>query len=271
MAWKYEKFKHDAAIYAICPNCGFAYDCSSFNLEKGSQITKVYNFCPECGMYHYDDSTEVGVTWCERTIEEFYEERMVEMPIKNEGENVYIGYKIPENIKELITDEFLKEFRNRLFRICGYSLEDFAETGISMCTSTSGWYVAFWKACKLTNNSQLLNYYNTLDWYDSDLFDDELAHMLIEKKLILGDLSEIIEEKLGIKEEDLRVCNDCRKYFSKDMVVKINEDEEEDGIWFSKYRCLHCQDVKDTKDKNKNATDYYRNILSEIEKEEENE
>ena len=40
----------------------------------------------------------------------------------------YIEYKIPENIKQLITYDFLKEFRNQLFRIHHYwSIDTFAE------------------------------------------------------------------------------------------------------------------------------------------------
>ena len=186
------------------------------------------------------------------------------MPIVKDGDGVCIEYTIPKDIKNLITDDFLKEFRNQLFRINEYySLETFAEEGIPMNTSTSGWFTAFGKACLLTHKEALLDYWRTLPWYDSDLFDDELANMLIERGFILSDLSKIIEEQLGIKSEDLRVCNDCGKLYSKDMVVKII-DENEDDLLISNYRCLHCQDVKETKDGNGRATDYYRNILKEL-------
>lgn len=40
----------------------------------------------------------------------------------------YMEYKIPEQIIGLITDDFLKEFRNQLFRIHEhYSLDTFAD------------------------------------------------------------------------------------------------------------------------------------------------
>jgi len=185
------------------------------------------------------------------------------MPIVKDGDGVCIEYTIPQDIKNLITDDFLKEFRNQLFRIHKYySLGIFAEDGIPMNTSTSGWFAAFGKACLLTHKEVLLDYWRTLPWYDSDIFDGELAEMLIERGFILGDLSKVIEEQLGIKEDDLRVCCDCGRLYSKDMVVKRLDNEVDACI--SDYRCLHCQDVKETKDGNENATDYYRGILKEL-------
>lgn len=188
------------------------------------------------------------------------------MPIVINGDGV--KYTIPRDIKNLITDDFLKEFRNQLFRIHEYySLETFAEDGIPMNTSTSGWFAAFGNACLLTNKEVLLDYWRTLPWYDSDIFDGELADMLIERGFILGDLSSVIEQQLGIKHDDLRVCYDCGKLYAKDMVIEItDEDEDEDELFgrYSRYRCFHCQDVKETKDGNRNATDYYRSILKEL-------
>lgn len=176
------------------------------------------------------------------------------MPIVKDGDGVCVEYTIPKDIKNLITDDFLKELRNQLFRINSYSLENFAEEGIPMNTSTGGWYAAFGKACLLTHKEVLLDYWRTLSWYDSDVFDDELAEMLIERGFILGDLSKVIEEQLNIKQEDLRVCNDCGKLYSKDMVVEITDEND---IFMSNYRCLCCQDKK-------NGNEYYVNVLKEL-------
>ncbi|MBD5487312.1 MAG: hypothetical protein HDR13_00735 [Lachnospiraceae bacterium] len=185
------------------------------------------------------------------------------MPLVGEGNDIHIEYTMPEYIKNLITDDFLKEFRNQLFRIHEhYSLDLFAEEGIPINTSTAGWFAAFGKACLLTHKEPVLDYWRTFPWYDSDIFDGELAEMLIERHFILGDLSKVIEEQLGIKESDLRVCNECGKLYSKDMVVEITDTDEEELI--SKYRCLYCQDVKDLKDGDPHATDYYRSILKEL-------
>lgn len=186
------------------------------------------------------------------------------MPVVND----YIEYTMPEDIKNLITDDFLKEFRNQLFRIHEYySIDTFAEDGIPMNTSTGGWYAAFGKSCLLTHKEVLLDYWRTLPWYDSDIFDSQLADMLIERGFILGSLSKVIEQQLGIKEDDLRVCNDCGQMYSKDMVIKIPDTETDsimsDYSFMSDYRCFHCQDIKD---KNK----YYENIRKELDEYETN-
>ena len=176
------------------------------------------------------------------------------------------NYTMPEDIKNLITDDFLKEFRNQLFRIHEYySLDVFAEEGIPINTSTAGWYAAFGKACLLTHKEGLFNYWRTLPWFDSDIFDGELAGILIERGFILGYLSDVIYKQLGIKEDDLRICNDCGKVYSKDMVIEIDSTEEDKDDLISKYRCLYCQDKRNTKDTdNWNTTDYYRKILEEL-------
>lgn len=184
------------------------------------------------------------------------------MPIVIDGDSVGIAYAIPNNIKNLITDDFLKEFRNQLFRIHEhYSLDTFADFGIPTNTSTGGWYAAFGKACLLTHKEELLDYWRTLPWYDSDIFDGELANMLVARGFILDDLTKVIEEQLGIKSDDVVMCNECGKLYSKDMVIEV-EDEEE--LYYTQYICLFCNDVKNTSDGNKHTTDYYRKILEEL-------
>jgi len=186
------------------------------------------------------------------------------MPLVRKDDDVYIEYTMPKEIKALITDDFLKEFRNQLFRINEhYGLDTFAEYGIPTNPSNSGWFAALGKACLLTNKEELFNYWRTLPWYDSDIFDGELAEMLIERHFILGDLSKVIEEQLGIKDDELVICNECGKWFTKDMVIEAKEEDE--YYCWDIYRCLHCQDVINSKDRNKHATDYYREVLKELE------
>jgi len=185
------------------------------------------------------------------------------MPILGNSDDIHVEYQIPKNIKQLITYDFLKEFRNQLIRIHEYwSIDTFAEDGIPMNTSTSGWYAAFGKACIITNSKELYNYWKTLPWYDSDIFDGELAEILIEKHLILGDISKVIEQQLGIKEDELRCCCTCGKLYTSDMIIELSEKEVEEEMGY--YRCLCCNDIKNTSDGNKNATSYYRNCLKEI-------
>lgn len=186
------------------------------------------------------------------------------MPIVGEGNDVHIEYTMPENIKDLITYDFLKEFRNQLFRIHEYySLETFADFGIPLNTSTAGWYAALGKACLLTHKEEVFNYWRKLPWYDSDIFDGELAEMLIDKKLILGDSAEIIGKQLGINPDDIVYCYDCGRLYTKDMVVALTEDDEDycSDEGHTQYRCLHCQDAND---ENGNSTNYYKDILAEL-------
>ena len=187
------------------------------------------------------------------------------MPIVGSGDGVHIEYTMPENIKSLITDDFLKEFRNQLFRIHEhYSLDTFADEGIPMNTSTAGWYAALGKACLVTNNLELFDYWRSLEWYDSDIFDGELADMLVDRKFILPSIDEIIYEKLGIESDDLRICGECGKLYTKDMVIDMGENSEFTENSLSQYICLHCHDKVNMKNKNGNATDYYRSILKEL-------
>ena len=177
------------------------------------------------------------------------------MSIVEEGE-AFAVYTIPEHIQKLITDDFLRELRNQLFRLHPhYSLETFAEWGIPESTSTFGWTTAFGKACLMTHNEAILDYWRALDWYDSDIFDDLLAQMLIDRHFILGDVSKIIEEKLGIPEKDLKVCCDCGKLYTKDMMVKLTRREKKEAM--GDYRCLFCQD-KITGEK------YYEKVEKEL-------
>lgn len=188
------------------------------------------------------------------------------MPIIGEGNNVYIEYTIPENIRNLITDDFLKEFRNQLFRIHEhYSLDTFADFGIPMNTSTAGWYAAFGKACLLTNKEELFNYWRTLPWYDSDIFDCELAEMLVDNKLILEDSNKVLGELLNINPDDIVYCSYCGKLYTKDMVVEVeSEYSDYHDEYYTEYKCLFCRDKENTSDSNTNATDYYRSVLKEL-------
>lgn len=76
MSWRYEKFKGNAAVYAICPKCNFYYSCGG--LGK-SVIT--CNYCPNCGSYENDDCENVNIIWNERDVEDF--KRIVENHILN--------------------------------------------------------------------------------------------------------------------------------------------------------------------------------------------
>lgn len=220
------------------------------------EIAKVIPFVETVEDIHNNDRSKVFVLFDNDDVYELKLEKVNTNKNTNK-EDDDSEYTILDNIKNLITDDFLKEFRSQLFRIHNnYGLDTFAENGIPMNTSTGGWVAALYKACMLTHKEELFDYWRTLPWYDSDIFDGELAEMLVKKRFILGNLDKVIEQQLGIKLDDLRYCNDCGKLYSKDMVVKIG-DNENNSIYISDYRCLHCQDIVD-------GNEYYKDILREL-------
>ena len=74
MQWRFEKFKGDSAIYAICPRCGFYHNVSyvAFPFEIRINPQMIYNFCPNCGKEdtsnHYEENKDI--IWNERDWEE---------------------------------------------------------------------------------------------------------------------------------------------------------------------------------------------------------
>ena len=88
--------------------------------------------------------------------------------------------------------------------------------------------------------------------------------MLVERKFILDDSSKVIGQLLGINPDDIVECCDCGKVYTKEMVSVLTEDDEDYEEDWTQYRCFYCQDVKNLKEGNPHATDYYRNILKEL-------
>ena len=184
------------------------------------------------------------------------------MPIiRDEKTNdVYLEYNIPEDIKKLITKEFLIEFRKQLFIINKYSLRDFVDEGVCINTSTSGWYTSFYNACVNTNLNKLVEYQKTLDWYDSDIFDSEITNMLADNNLILNmSILDIISEKLNIDKKDLKYCSECGGVFTSYM-GKDSENEYDEEYFI----CNHCIDELNTAP-DKHVTQYYLDTLKRIE------
>ena len=140
-------------------------------------------------------------------------------------------YTIPEKINNLLTVDFLKEFRKELFKINKYDLSNFAEFSVLMNSGTSGWVTAFGVACINTNKLELYKYVKSLDWQDFDICVDDITGMLLDNKLILGELSKVIEQQLNIPEHDQYHCSMCYGVFTIDMVKLKDED----------YICFRCE------------------------------
>ena len=85
----------------------------------------------------------------------------------------------------MIDKEFLLKLRDGIgvrFGDGGIDLDD-EETWINI-GGTMGWDYAFSQACAATNLPTLYEYYNALDWFDSDMFDGDVSDLAIEHGII---------------------------------------------------------------------------------------
>lgn len=156
-------------------------------------------------------------------------------------------YTIPEKYKTMCTDNFLKEFRRQLYRMHEhYSLDLFADEGIPINTSTTGWYASFGKACLLTNNEKLLDYYDKLGWEDSDIFDDELANMMVDKKILLDEIDKYaIKNNIIQNTSDSLYCCKCGQMFVKKDMLKLDEEYYKSDNYIP-YACKKCLKINPT-------------------------
>lgn len=100
------------------------------------------------------------------------------MPITADGE--LDQYEIPEKYKALLTREFLLKFAESM-------LTFFPDANTSYMwfwlESTSGWVEAFTRTAKAhkphDKYQELLDYYLGLEWYDFDMFNDEVLDLAV--------------------------------------------------------------------------------------------
>lgn len=93
-------------------------------------------------------------------------------------------YKIPQEIKEQFTKDFIADFLLNITQV--FNLKEpisYFDT-IVYLESTCGWTDAFKNTCQKHNIEYVFAYYSSLEWRDSDLFDDELGDLLVEYGLI---------------------------------------------------------------------------------------
>lgn len=98
-------------------------------------------------------------------------------PIIDHGEGYCIEYQIPTEIKDRIPDYFYIALAGELFSIFGWSESRwrfYPEEGkayADLASGSAGWMKALKAACRKLDMDWLLAYYQTLEWYDSDVFD----------------------------------------------------------------------------------------------------
>ena len=101
------------------------------------------------------------------------------MPIvEDENGRLYYDYDMPDDIKRFITkefaDEFIKQFALEFKMSKNRNWVKFFRKESQYYCATHGSYIALKKTSEILGCSELLEYYETLEWYDSDMFNCEL-------------------------------------------------------------------------------------------------
>lgn len=104
------------------------------------------------------------------------------MPIIGKGKNTSIQYRIPADIKSRIPQQFYQTMYQDLLNVFGKQIlrKDAAgDYQINYMCGTYGWTDALHRTCYSFGMEWLWEYYDDLPWYDSDLFDCEIAEELV--------------------------------------------------------------------------------------------
>lgn len=116
------------------------------------------------------------------------------MPIVRDEKtgSVYPSYEIPTEIKEKIPEYFYYAMGGELQAIhAGTNIfqkwripdEEDEEKAYyyDLDSSTGAWVEAFRATCRKLDMQWLYDYYKTLEWYDSDIFDGEIETEIIHR------------------------------------------------------------------------------------------
>ena len=103
-----------------------------------------------------------------------------------------MDYKIPEDILSKIPKHFWPAFAGELISTFGLMIFE-KEEGTDLyalyyVSSTSGWNAALRMTCKKLEMKWLFDYYDKLEWWQSDMFDGEFEDMLIKNFVEAEDL-----------------------------------------------------------------------------------
>lgn len=93
-------------------------------------------------------------------------------------------YKIPQEIKTKFTKDFMVDFLINIIQVFNLSKPICYLDDIVYLESTCGWVDAFRNTCQKHNIKDVFVYYDSLEWYNSDIFDDEFGNLLVEYELI---------------------------------------------------------------------------------------
>lgn len=92
-------------------------------------------------------------------------------------------YVIPDDIKQKIPEYFSRAFAGELLGVFGPDVVTRDEDGVyGVCFhgGTIGWHEAFKATCDKLDMQWLYNYYEALEWHESDQFDGEMETSIID-------------------------------------------------------------------------------------------
>ena len=98
-------------------------------------------------------------------------------PIMDDEEGNRVEYQIPKKLRDRIPDYFYTAFAGELFSVFGWErtkdmfYPEESKEYVDLASSTNGWALAFMGTCEKLDMNWLYDYYLTLTWYDSDVFD----------------------------------------------------------------------------------------------------
>ena len=114
------------------------------------------------------------------------------MPIIDKGEGTHVEYSIPQKIKDQIPEYFYIAFAGEIFSVYGWERSrdmfypEKDEGYADLASSPFAWFQAFKATCRKLEVEWLLEYYETLPWYDSDVFDgiieQEISRRFMNRK-----------------------------------------------------------------------------------------
>ena len=117
-----------------------------------------------------------------------------------------MDYKIPDDILTKIPQYFWPAFAGELVSTFGLSIFEKSEEGLYVLfniSSTCGWSAALRTTCDKLNMKWLFDYYDKLEWWQSDMFDGEFEDLLIKNYVEVEDKPEYAYYNMQFLEQNV--------------------------------------------------------------------
>lgn len=140
--------------------------------------------------------------------------------------------KFSKKIKKINNKKFAISMLEELQKIFDIGLPIIYDDSLIYISGTCGWEAAFYLTCKKLSILDVYEFYCSLDWIESENFDEEIENILINHKLVYyGDIGKFLEKKYNLPNLTIWRCDACGKYIDK------KEGKIEEELYFS---CKDC-------------------------------